>query len=109
MGTYSGDQAESMLNDGKRKLNEVTRKAGEGIDSMKSSIGHAAEQLSEKAQNMVSPETAQHVRETVEQVRDRTIEQYDNLTDRVRREPVTALAIAAGCGLLIGLLLRRSN
>jgi ElaB/YqjD/DUF883 family membrane-anchored ribosome-binding protein len=100
--TYAGSQADNIIDNGKRK-------ASEGFDNVKSTFSSAAEQISEKAHNLVSEDTVQQLRDGVDYARDKTMEQWDSITDKVRREPMTALAIAAGCGLLVGMLLRRTD
>ena len=107
--TYAGSQADNIIDNGKRKATEGLRRAGEGFDSVKSSLSSAAEQMSDKAHNFVSEDTVQQLRDGVDYARDKTMEQWDSITDKVRREPMTALAIAAGCGLLVGMLLRRTD
>ena len=108
--SYAGPHsAESMMENGKRKATEGIRRASEGFDSVKSSLSSAADQISEKAHDLVNEDTVQQVRDQVEYAREKTMEQWDSITEKVKKEPMTALAIAAGCGLLIGMLLRRSD
>ncbi len=44
---------------------------------------------------------------TVKEVADAARDQYDSLTNAIRRSPLQAAAIAAGIGFLLALLARR--
>ena|ERR1700722_11661655 len=97
-----------------------THNPGQGSDG-----GHAAENLKDKAQ-----EVTQNLRDIGGQVRDAANEKYNQLRDQagdyykqgretaqewehtlesyVQEKPVQAVLIAAGVGLLLGLLWKRS-
>ena len=89
-------QIKDKAQQAKEKLNEMGSAASEQFNQIKDSASEYYQQGREKAQ------------EYYEQGRQKAIEMEENLENYVREQPLKAVMIAAGVGLLLGILWRRS-
>ena len=89
-------QIKDKAQQAKDKLHEMGSAASEQFNQIKESAGEYYQQGREKAQ------------EYYEQGRQKAIELEENLENYVREQPLKAVMIAAGVGLLLGILWRRS-
>jgi len=89
-------QIKGKAQEAKEKLREMGSAASEQLNQVKESANEYYQQGREKAQ------------EYYEQGRQKAIEMEENLENYVREQPLKAVMIAAGVGLLLGILWRRS-
>ena len=90
------DQIKGKAQEAKEKLREMGSNASEQLNQVKESANEYYQQGREKAQ------------EYYEQGRAKAMELEQNLEEYVRDQPLKAVMIAAGVGLLLGILWRRS-
>ncbi|HEV8604173.1 MAG TPA: hypothetical protein VGQ99_02330 [Tepidisphaeraceae bacterium] len=89
-------QIKDKAQEAKEKLREMGSAASEQVNQLKESANEYYQQGREKAQ------------EYYEQGRQKAMEMEQNLEAYVREQPLKAVMIAAGVGLLLGILWRRS-
>jgi len=89
-------QIKDKAQEAKDKLREMGSAASQQINQLKDSANEYYQQGREKAQ------------EYYEQGRQKAMELEQNLEDYVREQPIKSVMIAAGIGLLLGILWRRS-
>jgi len=75
-----------------RALLDISAKAGGSFTQATEAAREYAEQATE------------HLRGTAEQVRDRTMEGYEQAQEIIRRRPAESVAVAFGTGVLIGIV-----
>jgi ElaB/YqjD/DUF883 family membrane-anchored ribosome-binding protein len=90
------DQVKGKAQEAKEKLREMGSAASQQVNQLKDSATEYYEQGREKAQ------------EYYEQGRQKAMELEQNLEEYVREQPIKSVMIAAGIGLLLGILWRRS-
>lgn len=95
-GAGAMDQIKGKAQEAKDKLREMGSAASEQVNQIKDSASEYYQQGREKAQ------------EYYEQGRQKAMELEQNLEDYVREQPLKSVMIAAGVGLLLGILWRRS-
>ena len=89
-------QIKDKAQEAKEKLREVGSNASQQFNQIKDSANEYYQQGRDKAQ------------EYYEQGRQKAMELEQNLEDYVREQPIKSVMIAAGIGLLLGILWRRS-
>jgi ElaB/YqjD/DUF883 family membrane-anchored ribosome-binding protein len=89
-------QIKDKAQEAKEKLREMGSAASEQVNQLKESASEYYQQGREKAA------------EYYEQGRQKAMELEENLENYVREQPLKAVMIAAGVGLLLGILWRRS-
>jgi ElaB/YqjD/DUF883 family membrane-anchored ribosome-binding protein len=90
------DQMKNKAQEAKDKLREMGSNASEQVNQIKDQANEYYQQGREKAQ------------EYYEQGRQKAVELEQNLEEYVRDQPLKSVMIAAGVGLLLGILWRRS-
>jgi len=95
-GAGAVNQIKDKVQEGREKLREMGSAASQQVNQLKDSAAEYYEQGREKAQ------------EYYEQGRQKAMELEQNLENYVREQPLKAVMIAAGVGLLLGILWRRS-
>jgi ElaB/YqjD/DUF883 family membrane-anchored ribosome-binding protein len=95
-GAGAVDKIKDKTQEAKEKLREMGSAASQQVDQLKDSANEYYQQGREKAQ------------EYYEQGRQKAMEMEQNLEEYVREQPLKSVMIAAGIGLLLGILWRRS-
>ena len=91
---------ETTMNEYKKQLNNLNSKA--------SLVAHSAVEKAKNAgEELLDSSAAQELADRLQDYRKRGVEIYDASVDRVRENPMTALAIALGVGFVAGLAMRR--
>jgi ElaB/YqjD/DUF883 family membrane-anchored ribosome-binding protein len=100
-------------------LREKASEVGQNIRETGKELGAKAQTIKERASEM-GQEAGQYAKEKFDQMRESAGEYYEegrekamqwkgNLESYIQDQPVRAVLIASGIGLLIGLLLKRSR
>jgi ElaB/YqjD/DUF883 family membrane-anchored ribosome-binding protein len=95
-GAGAVEQIKGKAQEAKEKLREMGSAASQQVNELKESATEYYQQGREKAQ------------EYYEQGRQKAMELEQNLEEYVREQPIKSVMIAAGIGLLLGILWRRS-
>lgn len=110
LGRSGVEQIKSKLADGKAavqsKVNDGTEavrsKINDGTETVRAKISEGTEAVRSKID-----EGTQAAREYADKARERGNDLFGQLQTQIEQNPVQAIAIAAGVGVLVGVLLRR--
>jgi len=86
-----------------QKTGDAREKIQQVVDELSESAGGAVVQATETARQYAG-QASDALREAADQVRERSIETYEDAQDIFRRRPVESVAAAFGTGLLIGVI-----
>lgn len=90
---------ETTTSDYKKQINNLNARASATLDK-------AAGKAKEVSEEILNSPQARDLAHQLKDYRQRSAELYDASVDRVRENPMTALAIAAGVGFLAGFVMR---
>ena len=81
---------------------------GQGLKDAKDDLSAVVSGIGDAARSGAAA-AKEGVRQTVDAVKEQSIAAAETLEDRIAERPFTAIGIALGAGVLIGMLLRRSR
>ena len=95
----------SVVDAGKAQYAAAKDKLGDGVDAAKSYASDIASQAQDKLHDGVDVAKG-YAYDAAYAARDKATDTLDTLEDRIRENPLAALAVAAGVGVVVGMWLR---
>ena len=109
-GQLTDDELQEVEGNFDQLVGLVQQKTGEGRQKIERALQELSEQAggafahaAETARQYVD-QASESFRGAAEQVRERTMESYDQAQDMIRRRPAESIAVAFGTGLLLGIV-----
>lgn len=100
------EKAEDVVQQGAEAIDEARRRGAEALGAAKQGAADMAANVRDEAERLYH-KGERKARQFSDQAVEEAEACYDELSQMVRRQPATALGIAAGVGFLLGLLIAR--